>query len=227
MTSLPASWTSQSNSTPLASSTRRVASASSGPVPSPGMKVTRWVNGPLSRWSAAHYYRGPELRSGGRLGGRGTMRHEEVAPAHQDQGEDAPGERDHRGDDQDLVETVDEGPAGRDEERVADARPGTGEGWGAPGRDRLRHAVARPGRQRQRGKRLGQLVRHAGLEDGPERRDSGGRAHLPERAVDPRRHPAPARLDHPDRRAGERRVDEADADAAQDEAGQERRPVVR
>ena len=41
ITSVPACWTSQSNSTPVASSTRRVASASSGPVPSPGIRVTR------------------------------------------------------------------------------------------------------------------------------------------------------------------------------------------
>src|SRR6478672_8886270 len=41
MTSAPASRTSQSNSTPVASSTRLVASVSSGPVPSPGMRTTR------------------------------------------------------------------------------------------------------------------------------------------------------------------------------------------
>src|ERR671931_1447743 len=41
ITSAPASRTSQSNSTPVASSTRRVASVSSGPVPSPGMRITR------------------------------------------------------------------------------------------------------------------------------------------------------------------------------------------
>src|SRR4051794_1440477 len=47
MMSTPASWTSQSNEDPLVaaadSSTRRVASESSGPVPSPGINVTRWV----------------------------------------------------------------------------------------------------------------------------------------------------------------------------------------
>src|SRR5438067_6367893 len=47
MMSMPASWTSQSKSEPTvaaaASSTRRVASASSGPVPSPGISVTRCV----------------------------------------------------------------------------------------------------------------------------------------------------------------------------------------
>src|SRR5919109_1984464 len=43
MTSAPASWTSQSNWTPVASRTRRVASESSGPTPSPGMNVTRWA----------------------------------------------------------------------------------------------------------------------------------------------------------------------------------------
>src|SRR5689334_18436945 len=41
MTPSPAGRTSHSNSTPVASSTRRVASVSSGPVPSPGMRVTR------------------------------------------------------------------------------------------------------------------------------------------------------------------------------------------
>src|SRR3954465_3574379 len=43
ITSAPASRTSHSNSTPVASRTRRVASVSSGPVPSPGMSVTRWA----------------------------------------------------------------------------------------------------------------------------------------------------------------------------------------
>ena len=41
ITSAPASRTSQSNSTPVASRTRRVASESSGPIPSPGINVTR------------------------------------------------------------------------------------------------------------------------------------------------------------------------------------------
>src|SRR3954464_6842248 len=41
MTSAPASCTSHSNATPVASRTRRVASVSSGPVPSPGINVTR------------------------------------------------------------------------------------------------------------------------------------------------------------------------------------------
>src|SRR5919198_1692962 len=43
MTSAPASWKSHSNATPVASRTRRVASESSGPTPSPGIKVTRCV----------------------------------------------------------------------------------------------------------------------------------------------------------------------------------------
>src|SRR5579859_811249 len=46
MTSAPASRTSQSNSTPVASRTRRVASVSSGPVPSPGMRTTRCATFP-------------------------------------------------------------------------------------------------------------------------------------------------------------------------------------
>ena len=51
MTSAPACWTSHSNSTPVASRTRRVASVSSGPVPSPGMSVT---GVPRLRTLAAH-----------------------------------------------------------------------------------------------------------------------------------------------------------------------------
>src|SRR5690242_21854348 len=47
MTSTPACWTAQSNDEPAvaaaASRTRRVASVNSGPVPSPGISVTRWV----------------------------------------------------------------------------------------------------------------------------------------------------------------------------------------
>src|SRR5438309_4160362 len=38
----PACWTSQSNSTPVASRTRTVASLISGPTPSPGIRVTGW-----------------------------------------------------------------------------------------------------------------------------------------------------------------------------------------
>src|SRR5206468_1223593 len=58
--SLPACWTSQSNSTPVASSTRRVASVSSGPVPSPGISVTRWATG-------------EDSTQGGRRGGWGRL----------------------------------------------------------------------------------------------------------------------------------------------------------
>src|SRR5690348_1733778 len=50
ITSAPASRTSQSNSTPVASRTRRVASVSSGPVPSPGMSTTRWATEPESTY---------------------------------------------------------------------------------------------------------------------------------------------------------------------------------
>src|SRR3954454_11841565 len=45
ITSAPASRTSQSSSTPVASRTRRVASVSSGPVPSPGMRTTLCATG--------------------------------------------------------------------------------------------------------------------------------------------------------------------------------------
>src|SRR5437879_9510517 len=51
ITSEPASCTSQSNSTPVASMTRRVASVSSGPGPSPGMRTTRCATGPESTYA--------------------------------------------------------------------------------------------------------------------------------------------------------------------------------
>src|SRR3954451_18860475 len=97
---MPASWKSHSNSTPVASNTRLVASASSGPVPSPGMKVTRCV-----KTSPFLDVRRPMLRGGG-----GLVR-DEVAGAHQREGEHAARERHDRGDDHDLVEPVDEGLA--------------------------------------------------------------------------------------------------------------------
>src|SRR5918994_4957693 len=43
MTASPASTTSHSKPIPVASRTRRDASASSGPMPSPGIRVTRWA----------------------------------------------------------------------------------------------------------------------------------------------------------------------------------------
>src|SRR5213080_2500869 len=46
ITSAPASRTSHSSSAPVASRTRRVASVSSGPVPSPGMRTTRCATTP-------------------------------------------------------------------------------------------------------------------------------------------------------------------------------------
>src|SRR5918992_3482528 len=49
--SSPAGCSSQERPTPVASSTRRVASASSGPVPSPGMKVTSCAIGLLCEFS--------------------------------------------------------------------------------------------------------------------------------------------------------------------------------
>src|SRR5205823_2030319 len=76
MTSVPASWTSQSKSTPVASSTRRVASASSGPVPSPGMSITRCAKPPRMlpsrRGTTALGFadgrcRGPFIRSSARV----------------------------------------------------------------------------------------------------------------------------------------------------------------
>src|SRR6202171_1860480 len=44
MAASPAFWTSQSNSTPVASSTRTVASQISGPTPAPGTRVTEGRN---------------------------------------------------------------------------------------------------------------------------------------------------------------------------------------
>src|SRR5688572_6565732 len=81
---MPASWKSQSNSTPVASSTRLVASASSGPVPSPGMKVTLCVKTVLSvsMHGAAHSSKAtahgaehalPSAEGAGQCAGNGRM----------------------------------------------------------------------------------------------------------------------------------------------------------
>ena len=48
----PMSWTSQRTSTPVASTTRRPASVTSGPIPSPGISVMRWTTGSLPRASS-------------------------------------------------------------------------------------------------------------------------------------------------------------------------------
>src|SRR3712207_4659537 len=88
MTSTPACWTSQWKAEPLvaaaASSTRRVASVSSGPVPSPGMSVTRWVV------IAGGYLAGHRVLSGGqrqpqhhdRDGQAGVAEHVDQPAAH-------------------------------------------------------------------------------------------------------------------------------------------------
>ena len=47
----PTCSTSQSNPTPVASSTRQVASMTSGPMPSPGIRVTRWRAQRVSPWA--------------------------------------------------------------------------------------------------------------------------------------------------------------------------------
>ena len=51
ITPAPASCTSHSTSTPVAATTSRAASATSGPIPSPGTSVTRCLTAPGSpRW---------------------------------------------------------------------------------------------------------------------------------------------------------------------------------
>src|SRR5918996_1985050 len=72
MTSAPACWTSQSKATPVPSRTRRVASDSSGPTPSPGMNVTRCpIAVAPSAVEPASYRpaRGRPRSGGGSLGG--------------------------------------------------------------------------------------------------------------------------------------------------------------
>src|SRR5215212_4079923 len=71
ITASPASTTSHSNETPDASRTRRVASASSGPMPSPGISVTWW--GMTAILSTERSDRGRRLF--GRLGGPARRRH--------------------------------------------------------------------------------------------------------------------------------------------------------
>ena len=53
-----------SNATPVASSTRRVASVSSGPVPSPGIRVTRCaIRAERTRWSGSRHRSGTVARA--------------------------------------------------------------------------------------------------------------------------------------------------------------------
>src|SRR5829696_2639418 len=120
-TSTPASWKSQSNSTPVASSTRRVASASSGPVPSPGIKVTRCDTAVLSVSGAGRH---------------SNSRGNEVAAAHQHESEHAAHHGHHGGHDEDLVEPVDERPPGGLDQHLAHRRrSGVRHGLGAAGGD--------------------------------------------------------------------------------------------
>ncbi len=111
MMSTPASWTSQSNADPVvaaaASSTRRVASDSSGPVPSPGISVTRCVV--MSSF--------PRLSSDPRGGYPVALRLPPAAREGGDGGQHAHGDRERRqGQDVDLP------AADRERPRIARAQ---------------------------------------------------------------------------------------------------------
>src|SRR5439155_25099438 len=82
-TSSPAGCSSHCHSTPVASSTRRVASTSSGPVPSPGMRVTSWAMvSPLSSGSLGRAMLSPPVPP---ADARGSVHHMSIAPPRQTQ----------------------------------------------------------------------------------------------------------------------------------------------
>src|SRR5262252_2580942 len=75
MTFSPACWTSQSNSTPVASRALTVASLISGPTPSPGIRVTAWrAKAPLLPLEVV----GVDLDERGPLGGNLVLRKDRV-----------------------------------------------------------------------------------------------------------------------------------------------------
>ena len=93
--------------------------------------------------------------------------------------------------------------------------------------DEVRDRVgAHARRQAPRGHVLEEVRGHEVLEDRAQGRDAGRDADLPEGRVDPGRHPRPLRLDDADGGRGERRVDEPDPAAGEQEAREQRGPVV-
>ena len=120
----PAGRTSQSNSTPVASSTLRVASVSSGPMPSPGISVTRWdIPGADCIDTVRADERHHRLPAGARRCGRGRDGDRRAGP----RGRPAQVSRDrHRGAGRQVPLRVRVGAPRRQRPELEDARPRAG-----------------------------------------------------------------------------------------------------
>ena len=99
------------------------------------------------------------------------------------------------------------------------SRRPTGDGADSRRADRGTESIrVRPGGARER-------VRHAVLEQGAERRHPDRHPGKPEGVADPRRHPRSGGIHHAESAGRERGIRDPDSDAADNEAGEERRPA--
>ena len=145
----------------------------------------------------------------------------EVPGADQGEAQRGADEGEDSGDQDDLVEAADEGDVGGMDHLGRGSRRGRHRGRcsrAARGDD---FAEAARGVRQQ----FGELGVDARLEDGAEAGDAGGDPDLAEGGVDPRSHPGFLDRHDGDRRLADAGVGDADADAGDEEADQQRRPL--
>ena len=146
----------------------------------------------------------------------------EVPGADQGEAEGGADEGEDRGDQDDLVEAADEGDVGGVDGFVVDRR-----------RQRQRRRRAReppeattsPSPSGAFGSSSESFESTRAWKTAPSAGDAGGDPDLAEGRVDPRAHPRFLHRHHRDRRLADPRVGDADADAGDEEAGQQRRPA--
>src|SRR4051794_471577 len=147
----------------------------------------------------------------------------EVLAAHEREPGDRAEEGEDRGDHEDLVQRAREAGVERVDEVLALCRRHGAQDAAHLSGGQRRGEVAADARGRA--ERVDRLGRDRVLEDRPERRNARRDADLAERAPDPRGHAAALRRHDANLRRGQRRVDHADAEAGEDEAGEEVRPL--
>ncbi len=203
ITSTPAWCTSHSSSTPVASRTRRVASVSSGPVPSPGMRVTRWAIAAADRTcmpaeslqvASCRNERSRGLQARARRGRRGRDRDRRARPRRR---RPPLSGRRHRGARRPLPVRAGVGPPGRRRPRLGHARAGalraggshrathrpifrprrraSRDTWGLGKLNEISDEQAREDLGRLSSQMMGIVARSARLADGATRSDSGRR----------------------------------------------------
>src|SRR5581483_7271575 len=151
---------------------------------------------------------GPIFSAGGHL----RSGPHEVLGADQGEGEYAAGKRDDRRDQQDAVQPAGEGTPGDADHLLTGAWREMRDGLSDGARlDRCRDLSAMTRESWHRMNLRGDEVDDAIREKRSLQGDSGRDADLPERRVDPGRHPRTVRTDHADRRRGEWRVEHPDA----------------